>query len=156
MQGGGFFRLIENLLPDGGFETNPTTWTFVKTNSWSPTGSIVTASDAAWIKPHSGTRMLRFGKDTVTLSASFPVTPGATLTVGYWSNTYDSQRYATCSLLWSDGTESAKTNGKQNGQNWVYSEFTLTVPEGVTTAQVKFTGATSDVRVDDVTVIQTE
>lgn len=150
-QSRGFFRLNSNRLADGGFEAGPSgPWTLANG------ATIVDKTDATWLAPHSGTWMLRLSNGARAASPSFPVTAGTTLDVTLWAATYDGQRKADVYLMWGSGAETLLGSTRQSGANWAQSSWSIVVPDGETIARLGIRNVTPDVRVDDVTIIQTE
>ncbi|MDN6795664.1 MAG: hypothetical protein L0L69_11555 [Propionibacterium sp.] len=136
--------LSDNLLDNGGFESSGA-WTTV-----SGTASIVDASDAAWVAPYEGARMLRMEQNAVMQSAPISVVGRTTAWVELANNSYDSSRSVTVSAVFDGDDPVVLGTVSSGGQKWVVDRFDVPVPAGASTMAVLLRANVSAVRVDDV------
>lgn len=134
-------------LINPGFETgNLTGWTR------QGTCNVVTSSDAAWITPHSGSYMLRLGRNS-WVEQQVDIKRGTILHITGYAITYNSSRFVTVQILF-DGESSSLKLGDftSGGTQWKQFDMRCVAPRHSATATIRLICPADDIRLDDIAI----
>ena len=134
------------LITNGDFEDGLTGWSV-----GNGVASIEAPGAQTWVSPHSGTKMLRQGLNANVTSSPFPVSDTQNLVISIANNSYSTDRQVSVSLITDTDTVQVGTFSS-GGQKWATDWVEIQVPAGATTARLRLSVTTLDMRIDDVSV----